>query len=204
MTWRAGDSITLREVWNKKVWEARAATVVDDTPSQTMLYVPPHASKKRAVNSHGVHMHVPTGDWTHVDATSSYRHVLSFAWPNKSYGVLMSWHPTGNKFLGWYVNFQTPLRRTSIGFDNTDHILDITVDPTHHWQWKDEAELRQALEANMVTQEQADSFRAEGESVVKRILNREDPFSDAWLAWQPDPAWSMPSIASNWNGLTHA
>jgi predicted RNA-binding protein associated with RNAse of E/G family len=204
MTWRAGASIALREIWDKKIWEARAATVVEDGPSRTMLYVPPHAAKKRAVNMHGVHMHIPTGEWTHVDATSSYRHVLSFAWPSRSYGVLMSWHPTGNKFLGWYVNFQTPMRRTSIGFDSTDHILDITVDPTRHWQWKDEAELKQALDAGTVTQDQADAFRAEGEGVIKHILEREEPFDDRWLKWEADPGWRMPVIDGNWNAITPA
>lgn len=204
MTWQAGAPVTLREVWEGKIWEARAATVVKDSPTGTMLYVPPHSAKKRAVNPHGVHLHIPLGDWSHIDGTSSYRHVLSFAWPNKSYSVLMSWHPTGDKFLGWYVNFQTPLRRTSIGFDATDHILDITVEPNHHWQWKDEAELKQAVTSGMVTQDQADAFRAEGDRVVDKILEHQDPFDGSWLTWRPEAGWEMPEIADDWNSVSTA
>ena len=41
-------------------------------------------------------------------------------------------------FLGWYVNLQSPLRRSPLGFDMTDWALDVWVEPDGRWQWKDE------------------------------------------------------------------
>jgi hypothetical protein len=199
MTWRAGDAVVLREIWDGKVWEARAATVVEDSGRATMLYVPPHAAKKRAVDRNGIHQHIPLGEWTHTDGNSSYRHVLSFAWPDRAYSVLMSWHPTGNKFLGWYVNFQTPLKRTSIGFDATDHILDIVIDTTHVWKWKDQDELKIAVDRGLVSEQDAEGFHTEGERALEKIRSREDPFDNTWMDWRADPAWVMPEIPSNWD-----
>jgi hypothetical protein len=39
----------------------------------------------------------------------------------------------------WYVNFQRPMRRTAIGFDTFDLLLDLVIAPDlSRWDWKDE------------------------------------------------------------------
>ena len=35
-----GETIALRQTWAGRVWAARPATVVEDAPEQTMLFVP--------------------------------------------------------------------------------------------------------------------------------------------------------------------
>ena len=35
-----GETIALRQTWDGRVWAARPATVVEDAPDQTMLFVP--------------------------------------------------------------------------------------------------------------------------------------------------------------------
>jgi hypothetical protein len=41
-------------------------------------------------------------------------------------------------FSGWYVNFQEPVRRTTLGFDTADLVLDLVVaaDKTHWLSWR--------------------------------------------------------------------
>ena len=80
------------------------------------------------------------------------------------------------EFLGWYVNLEEPWRETPLGFDSTDHLLDVVVDPDRSWRWKDEDHLAQAVEVGLFSQKRADEFRSEGERVIKRIEAWSAPF----------------------------
>jgi protein associated with RNAse G/E len=40
--------------------------------------------------------------------------------------------------LGWYVNLQCPFRRTEVGIEAMDLMLDVVVDPDGTWRWKDD------------------------------------------------------------------
>ena len=48
------------------------------------------------------------------------------AWPETPYSILLLSEPDGSP-RGWYVNLQTPLKRTLIGFDTVDHLLDVLI-----------------------------------------------------------------------------
>src|SRR5262245_41480270 len=112
---RPGQPVVLRETWRGQVWEARTAIAVEDTDERTMLYVPPHAPKKRAADIDSRFLRIPIDEWHLVSTHSSNRHVLSFAWPDRDYAVLMSWHADSQEFLGWYINLQSPLQRSAVG-----------------------------------------------------------------------------------------
>jgi hypothetical protein len=43
------------------------------------------------------------------------------------------WADATDVFLGWYFNLQTPLRRSTVGFDLWDQLLDIVVRPDRTW-----------------------------------------------------------------------
>ncbi len=57
-----------------------------------------------------------------------------------SHSVYVHWGRDG-EFLGWYVNLEDPWRETALGFDTTDHLLDVWIDPDRTWRWKDEDHL---------------------------------------------------------------
>ena len=199
MGFEAGESIVLRETWKGRVWEARAAIVVEDAPERTILYVAPRSPKKRATWSNGQTMRFPVRDWLLASAKSSNRHVLSFAWPDRSHGVLLSWDgDTGERFLQWYVNLQTPLRRTAIGFDAIDHLLDVVVESDRSYRFKDDDELEEAVEAGLFTPADVDTFHAERERIVAEIEAKQEPFDDAYLDWKPDPSWGVPELLATW------
>ena len=75
-----------------------------------------------------------------------------------SHSVYVHWGRDG-EFLGWYVNLEEPWRETTLGFDTTDHLLDIWIDPDRTWRWKDEDHLAEAVEIGLFTQEKADAVR---------------------------------------------
>ena len=98
------------------------------------------------------------------------------------------------------MNLQTPLVRTSVGFDTVEHLLDVTIPPDRSsWSWKDEDELAEAIAHGLFTEEDAAWFRYWGERAVEHVLLREPPFDEDWSAWRPDPAWEEPSLPPDWD-----
>jgi uncharacterized protein DUF402 len=91
----------------------------------------------------------------------------------------------------WYVNFEQPLRRTSVGFDTFDEKLDLIVIPDGTYRWKDEDELEQAAALGLLD---ADTVRAEAARVLE-----ERPFPTGWEDWRPDPAWPIPQLPDGWD-----
>ena len=53
------------------------------------------------------------------------------------------------------------------------------------WRWKDEDELEEALAAGLVTADDAEAFREEGERALEQLLRREVPYDEPWEDWRP-------------------
>jgi predicted RNA-binding protein associated with RNAse of E/G family len=79
------------------------------------------------------------------------------------------WNDATDEFLGHYINLQTPLRRTPLGYDSSDQVLDVVVAPDGTWRWKDEDELADAVQFELFTPAEAAAIRAEGEHVIARL-----------------------------------
>jgi hypothetical protein len=195
--WSPGDAIVLRELWRGRVFAARPATVVGDTPGLMAFFVPARVPCGVPVGDDGRELRLPDGPWHLEVRERGSSPVLSFSWPTAPYAVLR-WSTRGET-VAWYVNLQDPLRRTAIGFDTTDHVLDAIVDLDGTWRWKDEAELAQAVERGLFTPDDAATFRVEGERAIGQIQRRESPFDRDWASWNPDPAWSAPSLPDGWD-----
>jgi hypothetical protein len=195
--WNAGDPIVLREVWRGTVFAARPAIVVEDAPQRTTLCVPGGALCGTPVDDLGAELRLPDRPWRLELRERGSNPILSFAWPDASYSILW-WAPDGGR-PAWYVNLQEPLRRTALGFDTTDHTLDVIMELDGSWRWKDEDELEEAVALRLFSAEQAAAFRAEGERAVERILGREPPFDRDWASWRPDLSWPVPELPAGWD-----
>jgi len=198
MVWAAGDVVVLRETWRGRVFEARPAIVVADEVDLRAFYIPPGTVLKSPVDASGRILRLPHGGWTLADRRRGATHWLSFAWPGVAHAALLRWSEDGG-FLGWYVNLQTPLVPTRVGFDFTDHFLDLLVEPDGSWSWKDEDELDEVLALGLLSPAEAAEVRAEGERAIARIEAREEPFDDRWIGWSPDPAWERPVLPEGWD-----
>ncbi|HEU0305094.1 MAG TPA: DUF402 domain-containing protein [Gaiellaceae bacterium] len=95
--------------------------------------------------------------------------------------------------LGWYVNLQAPLVESRFGFDTTDWQLDLWIEPEGAVHWKDEDDLRAAVELGILSPEDARAAREEAERVIA-----EWPFPTGFEAWQPEPAWPVPTLPADW------
>jgi len=198
--WSPGDVVAIREIWAEQVFEARPASVVQDLPGQTSLFVAPFVRCGVPTDdTDGEELRLPDRPWHLRVRERGGFGVLSFAWPDTPYAVLLLFEPDGSP-RSWYVNLQTPLARTAIGFDTVDHALDVLIPlDRSSWTWKDEDELAEAVALGLFTQEDAAGFRYWGERAIERVLLRLPPFDEPWEDWRPDPAWPSPELPPGWD-----
>jgi Protein of unknown function (DUF402) len=109
------------------------------------------------------------------------------------------WNDATGEFLGHYVNLQSPLQRTAIGFDSCDHVLDIVVEPDGTWHWKDEEELAESVELGVFSADEAAAIRAEGDRVIP-MLPRLLP--TGWESWHADQSWPTLTLHPDWRDVT--
>ncbi len=138
------------------------------------------------------------GDWELAARVWMRGPILSWAWPGVAHAVLLMFHPDWS-VRHWYVNLQNPLRRTAMGFDTVDHVLDAIVEPDGSWRWKDQDELEKVVRRGIFSSDEAMDFRAEGERAVRRLRDGEPPFDRDWTAWRPDPSWPVPQLPAGWD-----
>ena len=185
----------MRSLWGTKIQIAMPMTVIADTERITALYLAAGTPIKNKSTYRSDHL--PIGDWEIVDDV--WRDdLVRIKYAGDVHAYYAMWK--GDRFHRWYINLESAYERTPIGFDFTDHVLDIVVRPDlAGWQWKDEDELTRALTLGLVTQAQADAFHAEGKRAAARLEANRSPFADGWEAWGPDPTWSIPSLPANWD-----
>ena len=185
----------MRSVWGAKIQIAMPMTVIHDTERLTALFLAAGTPIKNKSTYRSDHL--PLGGWEMVDDV--WRDdLIRIKHTDDAHATYAMWK--GDRFHRWYINLESAYRRTPIGFDFTDHVLDLVVEPDlADWQWKDEDELTRAVALGLVTQTQADAFHAEGRRAIARLKAKLPPFADGWETWRPAPAWPIPPLPCNWD-----
>jgi hypothetical protein len=182
----------MREIWSGRVLAARPLRVVDVDVDHLAFWFAPGTAWKNDPREHG-EVRFLDGPWELEDLVRE-RPVLSFAFPDTPYAVLLTWNVDG-VFDGYYLNVQSPLRRTVAGFDYVDWFLDVEIPPDRStYRWKDEDELAEAVARGLVSEGQAHDIRWAGERAIEHVLLAEPPFHRDWTAWTPDPSWTIPVL----------
>jgi Protein of unknown function (DUF402) len=194
--WTPGDAVVPRYITRDgRPGMSWPFTVVRDTPELLALFIPRGAIYKR---------------WQVTDAgralvdTPWRNDVLRLMFPGRGHSVWLFWsHDDGDRRLAsYYINMEEPFRRTRIGFDTNDHMLDVMVTPDlAAWHWKDDEDFARAVERGIYGAEFAEAVRAEAREVIERLERRESPFSDGWGAWSPEPHWASPGLHPDWDKL---
>lgn len=190
--------VALRDICDGRIWAARPATVVDGRGTPIRLYTAAGSRWMAPTGDDGSRLRLPTRPWR-LERAVLPTHVLSFAWPDRRYAVLLVWNPDWT-FEHWYVNVEDPLRPTRVGFDYRDLVLDAVVDPDRStWAWKDEDEFADAIEGGIFDRHDERAFRAAAEEGVRHIVERHAPFDREWSGWRPDPSWPVPELPPGWD-----
>jgi len=194
-----GQTIVLRQMFCGKIWEAHPAIIERDTPELLVSFYPSGAVRKKPVPKVSPAQRL-NNSWLFVDDVWGFGGILRLTIPGEKYSVLLLRNADGSLYE-WYINLEEPMRRTPIGFDYNDNVLDAVIAPDFStWEWHDEDELEEAVAAGLYTPEQAASLYTEGERVVNWLRSGKSPFN-IWEKWRPDPAWNVPVLPGGWDVL---
>jgi len=203
---KPGQTVLVREIWQGKIWTARPMIVVQDNAELIALHIPPNTLWQHHYGQNGksitIHERLKN-KWILNDTIWGKTHgFLKLAIPGESYSVLLFWDYTDNKFLYWYINLEDPeipIHRTAMGFDYIDQILDVIIQSNlKDWRWDDEDELKEAIEAGIISPEKARLLYAKGEKVRDMIMSGRSIFN-GWEHWKPDPSWQVPVLPDGWD-----
>jgi hypothetical protein len=170
------------------------ALVVQDEPDLIALYVPEGAPLGFA----------PVAPIPHPwegRATWEGHGVLMLHRPGDRYAIWVFWEPPERAFSCWYVNFQTPLATSRLGFDILDHELDLWSADGVTWHWKDDELLDQRVAEGLFTNEEAAAIRAEARRVHADLQANGIWWDLTWASWLPDGRWPQPTLPSGWEAL---
>lgn len=197
--WGSGDRVVVRYIRRGRVSWVRPVTVVEDRDDLNVLFLSAGTPTKEPVHDDG--SPIPRSltyeqrfqlDGRVGDGNWGGHQTLLITPPGAAHSIWLFWTEPW-EFTGWYVNLQEPQTRTPIGFDTSDQVLDIWVEPDLTWSWKDEDELEDAIRLGRFSPDEAAAIRAEGENVVAAW-----PFPTGWEDWRPDPAWPVPQLPVGW------
>jgi protein associated with RNAse G/E len=180
----------LRQLFRGRIHTALPSIVVEDNDDLVALWVAQDTEIMRPVGS-------LLDEWQLELRCVTTGGELRLCRPEQAYAILLFFRKDG-AHRGWYVNLEQPLRRTSLGFDYEDLVLDIWVAPNGHWQWLDEDELEEVLAAGLMSETEAREVRAVGEDVIARL---DTLLPTGWEDWRPDPGWKLPSLPARWDHL---
>jgi hypothetical protein len=194
-----GQSIVLRQLSYSKIWQVRPVIVVRDTPEIRVLFVHPATIGKdaaeRVTPAQRIHQ-----SWVFTDREWGFGGILRLTIPGAGYSVLLLRNADGSLFK-WYINLEDPMRRTKLGYDYEDNILDIFVEADlSSWSWKDEDELDEVVGLGIFAKEKAAALYEEGERAVAWLRSGKSPFN-AWINWKPDTSWQVPVLPEGWDVL---
>ena len=198
----SGEAVVWRSRPGGEVASVIPATVVHDGAEVTVLYQAPGVVCKRRSGLRGG----PQGrglvqwDGSHQDRVWTGPPTLRLHPAGQSYAVIRRWDFNADRAYGWYVNLESPWRRTRIGFDSWDLILDVTVaDDLSSWAWKDADELDWGVSVGKLSVKDAEEIREAGRLAVDALERRAWPFGDDWSAFRPDLNWPVPTLPDGWN-----
>jgi hypothetical protein len=203
---RPGSVIVARENWRGYLHSATPVVAVIDDGKAIVEWMPAgtrsvYASSRQfpgrehlARNERKL-ISLETCRWLYTSGVSEVNG-LNFVddqhWSRTALGWSKSW-----EFLGWYVNFQTPLMRTGLGYDSMDLVIDLVVDPkAFSWHWKDESDFELAIERDILESEVRAPIMDEAERVLGLLHRHEGPFDPEWTTWRPSSTWGVPSLPS--------
>jgi hypothetical protein len=192
--WQPGETVVLRYLTRDgRPGMSWPCLLASDRHDLLALYIPRGVTYKNWENA-------PAPLGRHLADAPWRSDVLRLMFPGRGYSVWLHRRPgDGDRFTGYYVNFEEPFRRTGIGFDTNDHTLDIRVAPDGRWEWKDAEEFQSRVRQGIYSAEFAAELRAEAQEVIAAIEGRRPPFYDGWEEWTPDSAWQVPLLPPSWD-----
>ena len=204
-----GATVVRRDVFRGRVWSATPKRVIEDRGDSLVLARWPGvrlmgpgawvASRRsgQSVDRLWALRDLASGHWELAPWRWRETTVLTLSDAVQYYSVELFFGADG-ALRCWYVNFELPFRRTGIGIDTFDLLLDLVVAPDLSYAWKDEEEYRHARRLGIVGDGEHARVQQARAQVVELIEQARGPFSGLWRDWAPDPSWPSPRLPRDW------
>lgn len=193
-----GEPVLCRKLWHGTVMTAVPMRVISDAPARTVLYQAPDTAFRGARTRTGMKVRDRSEGWVSMDLIWAGGSLIRIVEPCAWQSVDVEFDAAGN-FSGWYVNFQEPVRRTALGFDTVDLVLDLMVAADGTWSLKDEEDFEHAASTGQLQHHTADQVRVAAARMISVVEDGGPPFSEKhWLTWRPPPHWTVPGLPVNW------
>ncbi len=203
--WKPGEVIAWREVFRGRVWHALSCIVVKDSLNETVIATLPGAERM-------IEKHYPKGkdngkrrwdfkheDWELENFSWHTTRALQILNLGDFFSTIYFWDHASGEFLCYYINFQTPFKKSGQIIDTLDLDLDLIIHPDFSFEWKDLDDYQKAIEAGLILPEWIDKIEIAKEKVLDKLERREYPLDGSWINWTPDPNWANPRLPTNWN-----
>ena len=199
--WQPGDNATLRGVGVKVFW-AYPTIVVQDLPDLIALYMPAGVLGKDTGHKPTPQELLAAEKINITDCQWDRTDVLMLIVPGEAFSTYVMWETGTKNLVCWYINLQEPIRRTQIGFDTMDNMLDVVVSPDmSEWKWKDDDEFAEAEQVGFYSHETAREIWAEGEKAARLLTSERRDFYQQWQNWQANPEWEIPKLSPLWKKI---
>lgn len=205
--WRPGDIVTWRGIYRNRIWHAVPTFVVKDTLQELVLALTPgtdcmvEENYAKGKKNGKRRWDFKDKNWKLTNFTWHTNHLLFSLEPEKYYSIILFWNHGTNEFVGYYINFQLPFRRSHCGVDTLDLDLDIVINPDLSFEWKDEDDYQKAIEAGVIAPKWIREIERAKPEILARLEKRRYPFDGSWLDWVPDPGWLPPKLAKDWDEI---
>ena len=178
-------------MWRNKVYSIFPVRVAQDSSSWIALCLPRQAIALYPHTREGIPIRIPEDEWVLDGGPWAGGDVLYLVHVGLGY-TFTGWWDDDHIFGGWKIDMVEPVRRTPLGFDYMDQLLDIVVSADRStWRWKDEDEVSEAQARGIFTAEQVRDLYRRGERAIQSIQSNEPPFDGGWENWRPNPAWRL-------------
>jgi Protein of unknown function (DUF402) len=165
------------------VWSATPSLIARDDAELTALWLPPGLTY--AIGD------ALFGEW-HYTLRVLQRGQIRLLRRGEPFSVFLFLNDD-ESFRGWYVNIEHAQRRTPLGFDYEDDLLDVWKPVGGDPELLDEDELDEAVDHGLVSHERAAEIRASAARVLA-----DPPWPTGWEEWKPEAGWRLPELPPGW------
>ena len=176
--YETGSIIARREVLHGLVWMQHEVQVVSDDGSVLAVLVRPGTPMVFPGHPFGPHPWAGRPAWAGPTVLQLYR-------PGDLYSVWMMFRD--GQAAGSYINFEAALSRHARAFDTVDYGLDIVIDPSGAWRFKDVDDPARYVATGRMSEAEASAVLLSSRSVAAD-LERGRRWWAPWDSWRPPTA----------------
>ena len=205
--WKSGDVVVWRGIYRNRVWHAVPTLALEDTVQGLVLALMPGTDCIVEENYTEDKKHAKrrwdfiNENWKLKNFTWHTNRLLMIIEAEKYYSTNLFWNHERNEFVGYYVNFQLPYRRTHCGIDSLDLELDIDIHPDFSFAWKDLDDYNKGIKTGIILLEWVAKIEIAKMEILERLEKRQYPFDGSWSNWMPEPDWLAPRLPEGWDQL---